>query len=132
MKNSIFAIAVLASLPCFAGTVFTTPVAERPDEPVLVAPMPTNWVEHPFTESNPEPDLTPEERRIGFMTFSRAITAPAGSGAKRPGESGARWKNVRVIIGNRPPFILLSERQKKCVILLIQFTTAFHLRQQKS
>ena len=76
MKNSMFAMAVLASLPGVAGTVFTTPVAERPDEPVLVAPMPADWVEHPFVESNPEPDLTPEERRIGFMTFSRAITAP--------------------------------------------------------
>ena len=65
-----------AVLNITSGAAFTTSLAECPDEPVPSGMMPTNWVEHPFQESNPEPDLTDGERRSGFMIFSRPITEP--------------------------------------------------------
>jgi hypothetical protein len=87
---SLMTFAVLRSA---CAAVFTTSLAERPDEPVPPGAMPSDWIEHPFLEPNPEPKLSDAERDVGFMTFSRAITEPVYQESKP--QDGERISSLR-------------------------------------
>ena len=97
MRNTVsvcFAASFLSITVLYgAAEIFTTPLAERPDEPVPPGAMPADWVEHPFVEANPEPDLDDAEHRDGFMVFSRAITEPVYKETKP--QNGERISSIR-------------------------------------
>ena len=94
-KIEFFAVSLMtfAVLRVACAAVFTTSLAERPDEPVPPGAMPSDWIEHPFLEPNPEPKLSDAERDVGFMTFSRAITEPVYRETKP--QDGERISSLR-------------------------------------
>ena len=94
-KIEFFAVSLMtfAVLRVACAAVFTTSLAERPDEPVPPGAMPSDWIEHPFLEPNPEPKLSDAERDVGFMTFSRAITEPVYRESKP--QDGERISSLR-------------------------------------
>ena len=94
-KIEFFAVSLMtfAVLRVACAAIFTTSLAERPDEPVPPGAMPSDWIEHPFLEPNPEPKLSDAERDVGFMTFSRAITEPVYRESKP--QDGERISSLR-------------------------------------
>ena len=105
-KIEFFAVSLMtfAVLRVACAAVFTTSLAERPDEPVPPGAMPSDWIEHPFLEPNPEPKLSDAERDVGFMTFSRAITEPVYRETKP--QDGERISSLRgfAVQGERAQF----------------------------
>ncbi len=64
------------------------PSRNAPDRAARVQPsVPEGWREVPFAETAPEPELTPEERTLGFMLFRRDATEPVWPNTRpRPDE----------------------------------------------
>lgn len=76
MRPSVSYVCAIAVGGVLSAKPFTTPVAERPDEPVPSGAMPADWREYPFVDAVAEPSLTAREREDGFLVFSRPITEP--------------------------------------------------------
>ena len=76
MRPSVSYVCAIAVGGVLSANSFTTPVAERPDEPVPSGAMPADWREYPFVDAVAEPSFTAREREDGFLVFSRPITEP--------------------------------------------------------